>query len=101
MLVICVAVLFAVKLSSPSRTSGSAQTPIRYLGVFEPGSPDSYAGVENFAQVAGRKPNLVVYYSVWNEKFQEAFAEDVVSHGATPIIQIEPFSVSLAKIAAG
>jgi mannan endo-1,4-beta-mannosidase len=101
-LVICVSVLFAVRLShSSSEASASAQAPIRYLGVFEPGSPGSYAGVEKFAQVVGRKPNLVVYYSVWNEKFQEAFAEDVVSHGATPIIQIEPFGVSLAKIAAG
>jgi hypothetical protein len=94
--------VFAVKLSrSSSQVSASVQTPIRYLGVYEPGSPGSYTGVERFAQVVGRKPNLVVYYSVWDEKFQETFAEEAVSHGATPIIQIEPFGISLAKIAAG
>jgi beta-mannanase len=69
--------------------------------VFEPGSPKSYAGVDEFARAVGRPPNLVTYYSFWGENFQQAFAETAASHGAMTIVQIEPYNTSLAKIAAG
>lgn len=101
-LFVSVVTLAAVRLTrSSSGTAASSQSQIRYLGVYEPGSPDSYAGVEEFAKAVGRKPNLVVYYSVWEELFQEKFAETAFRHGATTIVQIEPFGISLADIAAG
>ena len=79
--IICATVVVAVlKLSSsPSKTSATAGASltavVRYLGVYEPGAPRSYAGVEQFAHAVGRQPNLVSYYSGWGEKFQTAFAE--------------------------
>ena len=38
---------------------------VRYLGVYEPDAPATYAGVDQFAQAIGRQPNLVAYYSRW------------------------------------
>jgi hypothetical protein len=86
--------------SSPAAASAS-QPQVRYLGVYEPGAPDSYSGVEQFARAVGRQPNLVSYYSGWGEAFQKSFAETAASHGATTIIQVDPTNISLAKIAAG
>lgn len=101
-LVVGAAVLAAVKLTSSPSSATAAQTqPIRYLGVFEPGSPQSYAGVDEFARAVGERPNLVTYYSVWGENFQQTFAETAASQGAMTIVQIEPFNTSLARIAAG
>jgi mannan endo-1,4-beta-mannosidase len=74
---------------------------VRYLGVYEPDSPKSYGQVNQFANVVGREPNLVGYYSGWNEPFQVGFAEQAARHGATVIVQMDPAHISLAKIAAG
>lgn len=87
-----------VKLSGPHSASSH---PIKYLGVYEPGAPGTYSGVEQFSRDVGRQPNLVSYYSGWGEKFNKAFAETAANHGATTIVQMEPFGISLAKIAAG
>ena len=83
-----------------SNLPGPAAPSIRYLGVYEPGSPQSYANVDGFAHEVGQQPNLVTYYSFWYEPFQTTFADTAASHGATTIVQIEP-NVSLAKIASG
>jgi hypothetical protein len=88
-----------------SHKSGGSTAPqsqsVRYLGVYEPGSPSTYSGVEEFAKNVGRQPNLVSYYSGWGEKFQASFAGAAESHGATTIVQVDPDGISLAKIAAG
>jgi mannan endo-1,4-beta-mannosidase len=86
--------------SRPSAASAPSQH-IAYLGVFEPGAPGTYSGVEQFAHAVGRQPNLVSYYSGWSEKFQEAFAQSAARHGATVIVQMDPTNVSVAHIADG
>jgi Glycosyl hydrolase family 26 len=102
-----VAVLLAVLVVRLSTTHSAAPAPaaapqhVRYLGVYEPGSPDSYSGVEKFAHAVGRQPDLVSYYSGWGEKFQRTFAATASDHGATTIVQIDPTNISLAEIAAG
>lgn len=102
-----VAVLLAVAVVGVSGTHSGTPAPviaaqhIRYLGVYEPGSPDSYSGVEEFAHAVGRQPNLVSYYSGWGENFQRTFATTASNHRATTIVQIDPTNVSLAKLAAG
>jgi mannan endo-1,4-beta-mannosidase len=75
----------------------------RYLGVYEPDAPHSYAGVDQFAQAIGRQPNLVSYYSSWLnlEPFQVDFANAAAKHGATTVVQLDPKNVSLASIASG
>lgn len=88
-------------LSTHSSTTSASTGRITYLGVYEPGAPDSYAGIEQFGRAVGRQPNLVSYYSGWNESFQTTFAETAASHGATTIVQIDPTNISLARIAAG
>jgi hypothetical protein len=106
--VVVVLVLVAAALRASGVFSGSSpkagpapSQQIRYLGVYEPGVPGSYTSVEEFAKNVGRQPNLVSYYSGWNEAFQTTFAETAASHGATTIVEIDPTDISLAKIADG
>jgi len=90
--------------------AGSSRTPIHvtlpdradsYLGVYAKGSPDSYAGIDQFAAAIGHQPNIAVYYSGWNEKFQTGFAYEADVQDATPCVQIDPRGVSIGGIAAG
>jgi mannan endo-1,4-beta-mannosidase len=74
---------------------------VRYLGVYEPDTPHTYAGVNQFARAIGRQPNLVSYYNPWLEPFQVGFATSAAKHGAITLIQLDPKDVSLASIAAG
>ncbi len=76
--------------------------PDYYLGVYEGTSPSSYAGVLRFGATVGRMPNLALYYSGWGEPFRVSFADAALSHGATPVIQINPDGdTSMAGIASG
>jgi mannan endo-1,4-beta-mannosidase len=72
-----------------------------YIGVFERGAPQTYAGITAFTKTTGVSPRLVSYYSGWFEPFQVAFATEAASHGALPLVQIDPTKISLAAIAAG
>lgn len=81
--------------------AGLPAVPLRYLGAYAPGVPGSVAGLNQFAVTAGRQPNVALYFSSWNERFQLGFARQAYSDGATPAVQIEPFGISLAAIAAG
>jgi hypothetical protein len=76
-------------------------TPATYLGVYAEKVPVTYSGVAAFASETGVAPDVVMYYSSWYEQFHASFAKTVVQHGAVPLIQIEPYHVSLAAIAAG
>ena len=75
--------------------------PAAYLGVFEPGAPPGYAPIADFAQAAGRQPNLLGYYSGWAQPFDTSFAEMIYRHGVIPFVQIDPTDASIAAIAAG
>jgi mannan endo-1,4-beta-mannosidase len=112
-IVVCLAVVMvgAARLDSWSHSGSASSTrphqsatqtiqPVRYLGVYEPDSPGSYVGVDQFAQAVGRRPNLVGYYSGWGEQFQETFAKTAANHGAVTIVQMDP-NVPLPQIAAG
>ena len=50
--------------------------------MYEADAPNSYAGVNQFAQAIGRQPNLVSYYNHWLEPFQVRFATSAAKHGA-------------------
>jgi hypothetical protein len=76
-------------------------TPDSYLGVYAAKVPGSYAGVTTFARATGTAPNVIMYYSGWMEPFQTKFAVTAASHGAVPLVQIEPRRISLTAIAAG
>jgi mannan endo-1,4-beta-mannosidase len=72
-----------------------------YIGVFQHGAPETYAGITAFTKTTGVRPRLVSYYSGWSEPFQVGFAAEAARHGALPLVQIDPTDVSLAAIAAG
>jgi mannan endo-1,4-beta-mannosidase len=90
-----------VAVTMRSTSSAVSTRPIRYLGVYERDAPSSYAGVSAFAATTSIKPDMVMYYSSWLEKFQTGFAVEAAEHGAIPLIQINPGGISLAGIAAG
>jgi len=75
--------------------------PLSYLGVYEPGIPESVTPVTNFDSIAQIKVNIAAYYSGWNEPFRATFAMALAQYGAVPLVQIEPFGASLAAIADG
>ena len=72
-----------------------------YIGVYEPGVPNSYSSVTAFTRTTGVEPGVVSYYSGWLEPFQASFAAEAAKHGALPLVQMDPTDVSLAAIAAG
>jgi beta-mannanase len=90
-------------VSTPATTSSSGlpQGRASYLGVYETGTPATYQPVAKFTSAVKKQPNLVGYYSGWQEAFQTTFAKTVRSHGAATIMQWDPTQVSVAKIADG
>jgi hypothetical protein len=95
--------------SQPAQSSPAAKRvhatlprrPMSYLGVYEPDVPGSYTDIDGFAKVAGRQPNVVLYYNGWDEPFQSSFAQQARSHGATLMVDLDPTSVSVRAIATG
>jgi len=75
--------------------------PASYLGVYETGAPPAYEPIMEFAEAAGRQPNLAGYYSGWVEPFATSFAVKVRRHGLIPYVQIDPTYASVSAIAAG
>lgn len=85
-----------------SRPGGSdPPNSVRYLGVYEPDAPGSYAGIDQFAQNIGMQPNIVSYYSSLTEPFQVGFARSAAKHGAIVLDQIGGVNVSLESITGG
>lgn len=105
--IICATVLIAAaKLSGGASGASTSSMPadpprIKYFGVYEPGAPGSYLGIDRFASAVGRQPNLVSYYGGWNEEFQRSFAAAAASHNATTIVQMDPTNTPIDNIAAG
>jgi hypothetical protein len=97
-----VIIRFAPQPSSPASAQASLPTGMAsYLGVYESGPPHKYQPVADFTKAVGRQPNLVGYYSGWGEPFATPFADKVRRHGAVTIMQWDPTSVSIPKIATG
>jgi mannan endo-1,4-beta-mannosidase len=75
--------------------------PMHYVGVFEPDTASNYLSPALFTSVAGRKPNLTVYYSGWGKPFPARFATAAARAGAVLLVHMEPWHQSLAAITAG
>jgi len=92
----------AVRGHSPRAAHASLPAkPLSYLGVYADGVPAGFGGVTQFAARTGVSPNIALYYSSWHEQFKSGFAWQAYDDAVTPAVQIEPFGVSLAAIAAG
>jgi mannan endo-1,4-beta-mannosidase len=72
-----------------------------YLGVYENGSPPAYGPIADFTKAAGKRPNLVGYYSGWAAPFATSFAQRIHRYGIIPYVQIDPTYASVSAIAAG
>jgi hypothetical protein len=71
------------------------------LGVYSDGVPRTYSLVDRFARDVGRQPNVVMYFSAWGDRFRTSFAGSALRHGAVPLVELEPYTVSMQSIAAG
>jgi mannan endo-1,4-beta-mannosidase len=93
---------FTLLPSSPPISRATLPSSLSsYLGVFEDGSPPGYQPIAEFAQAAGRRPDLVGYYSGWAEPFATSYADMIRKHGVIPFVQIDPTFASVSGIAAG
>jgi hypothetical protein len=75
--------------------------PASYLGVYEKGPPQTYQPVAQFAKAAGKRPNLIGYYSGWRQAFERSFAQTVHRHNAVTILQWDPTGASISGVATG
>jgi hypothetical protein len=73
----------------------------KYLGVEIPDAPDSIAPAEKFAGWVGGKPNIIGQYLAWGTSFDAAAASHAWSYGAMDFVVWEPWTTTLAQIAAG
>jgi hypothetical protein len=88
---------------------GAAAAPVKLplrpakllIGVYQHGSPPSWAADGSFGSVTGAHVSLALTYIPWEGGFQTSFARMAARHGATILIQIQPTGISLARIAAG
>ena len=84
--VVCVVLLLGaavpIALKMRSAPTPNAAQSIRYLGLYEPDSSSSYAGIAAFTTATGIRPNVLTYYSSWLEPFQTSFATTAAEHGA-------------------
>jgi mannan endo-1,4-beta-mannosidase len=85
----------------PTAHPDPRNAPGYYIGLFQRGAPQSYAGITAFTRATGVSPRVVSYYSGWGEPFQASFADDVARHGADLLVQMDPTNVRLATIASG
>jgi hypothetical protein len=92
---------FNLAPAPPVVRSSLPPKPASYLGVYESGAPPSYQPIEQFADAAGRQPNLILYYSGWAQPFATSFAKMVYKHGLIPFVQIDPTFASVSAIADG
>ena len=74
---------------------------MHYVGVVEPDTASTYQPTTLFTSVAGRKPNLTVYYSSWDMPFRARFATAAARAGAVVLVHMVPWHQSMAAIAAG
>jgi mannan endo-1,4-beta-mannosidase len=73
----------------------------KYFGVEPDAAVGALGAVRDFADVAGRKPDLVGYYVGWHTPFAAAAAQTTWSYGALYYMAWEPFGTTVADIAAG
>jgi hypothetical protein len=73
----------------------------KYLGVAADGAPARMKAVQDFAKRAGKKPNLIEFYSAWGDQYEQELVQNAWDYGAVAYIAWEPFETSLKDIASG
>lgn len=73
----------------------------KYLGLAAEGAPADMKNVDSFAKSAGKKPNLIEFYSAWGDRYEAAAVQNARDYKALPFIAWEPFDKTLGQIASG
>jgi mannan endo-1,4-beta-mannosidase len=71
------------------------------IGAYTADNPASMAGLSAFTAETGITPKWDLYFSGWGEPFQTSFADDVAREGGVPLVQIEPYNVTMQQISGG
>lgn len=73
----------------------------KFLGVAAKGAPAAMTNIERFARTAGKKPDLIEFYSAWGDRYEARSVSNSWRYGALAYIAWEPFDKSLEAIASG
>ena len=90
----------ALREIEPVHAALSTQ-PESIIGAYVTGVPNSLDAVNNLESQATANLSVVMYYSGWGEQFKTSFAADLDEMHVTPLVQIQPTTVSLAEIMDG
>jgi mannan endo-1,4-beta-mannosidase len=92
-------------LNAPTSSHRSQYTlpaaPDSYIGVYMHGIPQSYADARAFSTATHVKPDVILYYSGWEEAFQTKFAATAADNGQVPLVQINPTGINISAISDG
>jgi hypothetical protein len=72
-----------------------------YVGVFEPGEQSSYQAIDDFTAQTGLQPQVILYYSSWNQPFNSQFSRTVRANHAIPFVELLPNDVAMSSIVDG
>jgi mannan endo-1,4-beta-mannosidase len=72
-----------------------------YTGVFKQGAISNYQSIARFGDTVGQPPDIVLYYSGWNDPFQIRFAEWFAARHAVPFAQMLPKGLAMSSVASG
>jgi mannan endo-1,4-beta-mannosidase len=93
---------------APAKASASAVASAllrpsygKYLGLAQNGVPQQADLLQATAQRIGKTPNLLEYYASFQENFNAAATRNAWNQGALTLLTWEPYTVSVADIAAG
>lgn len=93
----CVVALTAAVAACSSPKPAASPNPTRYLGV----AGVSTAGLQGFERATGIRPGIVEIYTTFGDPLKSARLTAIIRGGAKPLVQLEPYHVSLSTIAAG
>ncbi len=95
----CVVVLVAIVTgcSVPTASPSASPNATRYLGV----AAVPVASLPRFERETGVRPGIVEIYTTFGDPLDFGRLSAIIHYGALPLVQFEPYGVSLAAIAAG
>jgi mannan endo-1,4-beta-mannosidase len=73
----------------------------RYLGLAAQAGDSAADGAASFGKLVGQSPNLVSYYVSFGDSFNATETCAIARTGALPVIQLDPYHISIPKIADG
>jgi len=92
-----------VPAPTPAPAPAPAPTPTstgRFLGFYVPGAPSSMTPLTTLESQVGRKATVVNFFISDSEAFPTSRCQNIVNHGATPLVTLEFWSAQNGGVAA-